>query len=270
MSESYSVGVDWSNGAWLCVLFEDAEYVDVRVEDEIEDLLEDDNEIEMILVDIPVGLFEENDHFDDAELVRECDAKARKALGRRHSSVFNPPARDAIEQAVDGEPYESVKKTSKDVTGKGLQKQAFHISKAIYEVDQLLREDQDLVDESDGPCVVESHPEVCFRALNGGDLSHSKKSAPGLAERLQAMEQSLDNPGETLYKVCEDLFTEGLGDDEVDVDIDDALDALVLAVVASAPEDEIQRLPNDEPPDDACGFPMQMVYRAAEPIVETS
>jgi predicted RNase H-like nuclease len=42
---------------------------------------------------------------------------------------------------------------------------------------------------------------------------------------------------------------------------DDILDALVAAVAAKRPVDELARLPKaNDPPQDACGLPMQMVY----------
>lgn len=267
MPSNYSIGVDWSNGSWLGVVFGDSKYEDARVMEELGGFFVKYPGTERLLVDIPIGLFQEGDLSGDRkELVRECDAQARRVLGRRHSSVFNPPARDAVEETADDGTYESVKKTNMNVMGKGLQKQAFHISDAIYEVDQLLQENEDFIDESEAPCVLESHPEVCFRALKNDHLSYSKKSAPGLAERLEALEQVVENPGETLYDVCAELHKEGQKSSEMDVDIDDALDALVLAVVASADEGELQRLPHEDPPKDKRGIPMQMVYRAKETL----
>ena len=46
---------------------------------------------------------------------------------------------------------------------------------------------------------------------------------------------------------------------------DDLLDALSLALTASAPADEFHQLPPN-PPTDATGIPMQMVYRRPEPF----
>jgi predicted RNase H-like nuclease len=49
------------------------------------------------------------------------------------------------------------------------------------------------------------------------------------------------------------------------VQLDDLLDALVLALTARAPPDQFRRLPPD-PPTDAEGLPMQMVYRAEQSL----
>lgn len=271
MTRDRSIGVDRSNGSWLGVVFEDSTYMETKVKSDIQGFIDEYQEIERLVVDIPIGLFQRGDRSDEQEeLVRKCDAMARTTLGRRHPSVFNPPARDAIADKIEGKSYESVKQTNEEITGKGLQKQAYHIADAIFEVDQFLQERNELEDESDGPSVVEAHPEVCFRALNGSELSYSKDSAPGFAERLQAMERCLEQPRETLYQICAELLDEGQAKDEVDVDIDDALDALVLAVVATATESELQRLPSNDPPEDAHGLPKQMVYRAEESLTVDS
>lgn len=271
MATEHCIGVDWSNGCWLGVIFEDGEYEETAVRPKIKRFLEKYPQTERLLVDIPIGLFQEEDTAASGdELVRECDAKARDVLGVRHSSVFNPPAREAVEEATEGGTYESVKQTSERITGKGLQIQAYHLADAINEVDRLLRENEALLEESAGPCVIESHPEVCFRALNEGQLSFSKTSAPGLAERLDAMERYLERPGETLYEICTELRTKAEEYDEIDVDIDDVLDSLVLAVAGTADETELQRLPRKDPPKDELGLPMQMVYRAEEPLSTNS
>lgn len=266
MTARYSIGIDRSNGSWLGVVFEDAECVDVEVQDHFSDFFgRDGRPLNRVLVDIPIGLFEAGDRSEGGqELVRDCDAMARSLLGRRHSSVFNPPARESVQKKRDDVPYDSVKTLNEEITGKGLQMQAFHISDAIGEVDRYLRENDELLTNSTWPQVLESHPELCFRALAGESLSHSKQSASGLAERLAALDRVLQSPIEASHTICSDLLNQR--ENKSDVDVDDVLDALVLAVVASAPDSERHPLPLCEEQSDARGLPMKMVYRAEDPL----
>jgi predicted RNase H-like nuclease len=62
-------------------------------------------------------------------------------------------------------------------------------------------------------------------------------------------------------------LAEILGAKERAVQIDDLLDAIVLALTAFADGDEDRRLP-PSPPSDAVGLPMQMVYRSESALVE--
>jgi len=52
-----------------------------------------------------------------------------------------------------------------------------------------------------------------------------------------------------------------------DVTVADVLDAVVLAYTAQPGDGELRSLPA-EPPTDATGLPMELVYRADAPLVE--
>lgn len=86
-----------------------------------------------------------------------------------------------------------------------------------------------------------------------------------VAERLDALDDELDgNPEGALRAVCDDLVDE---EDAADVDLDDALDALALALTVAGSEDDLQTLPPEAPTDEA-GLPMQIVYRGEVPLAE--
>ena len=144
--------------------------------------------------------------------------------------------------------------TNNDRTGKGLMQQAANIEPGIVEVEELL------LDDKASTTVVEGHPEVCFRAFADGVLQHNKKTAPGMDERLSALEHSTAYEQGTWRRLAERL-----GENGYETGADDLLDALVLALTARAPADEFHNLPSD-PPTDAAGLPMQMVYRRPEPF----
>ena len=260
-----AVGVDRASGYWLAVVYENEEYDRVAVEEDFEKLWEEfDPERDRILVDVPIGLFDENDD-ESEERGRECDTLARKVLGSRSSSVFTAPARQAAKLAEEEKEHGEVSDTNHEIVKKGLSIQAYHISPGIAEVDAFLCPDSEDEKRRRRDLVKEAHPEVCFAAFNGGALEYSKTSAVGFGERLSALENIVDEPGETFRKIGRDLADY---EDDVDVgaiDPDDVLDAMALAVVAGADTDDLHPLP-EEPERDVRGLPMQMVYRAETPF----
>jgi predicted RNase H-like nuclease len=133
-------------------------------------------------------------------------------------------------------------------------RQAANIAGGIVEVERLL------LGAGDPDVLVEGHPELCFRALAGQPLGHSKRTAPGMAERLAALEAATAYEPGGWRRLAAGLADRGLG-----VGTDDLVDALVLAETARAPGGEFHRLPAD-PPTDAEGLPMGMVYRRERPF----
>ncbi len=60
-------------------------------------------------------------------------------------------------------------------------------------------------------------------------------------------------------------ITAKLVDTPHEIDVDDVLDALALAVASAGFPNQRQSLPSD-PPDDAASLPMQIVYRPDQPF----
>jgi predicted RNase H-like nuclease len=259
----HHVGVDWANGAWVAVGYPTDGPPGVAVYDTIEQCWNAHGDTaDQIVVDIPIGLCSaETDtpccDINGGERSRRCDDVARSVVRPRWSSVFTAPCREAAELAADDDAaYRDISDRNREVTGKGLSKQAANIAPAIAAVDELLRER-----DGDPDVLVEGHPEVCFRAFTDGPLQHNKRTAPGVATRLEALAARTEYEAGT----WRDLAVR-LADEERTVDLDDLLDALALALTARANEAEFHRLPSAEPPRDAVGLPMQMVYRRPEPF----
>jgi predicted RNase H-like nuclease len=245
------VGVDWSSGAWLAVGLTGAGDVHASTHECIKDLWEKYGDDEVTVVaDVPIGLFEEDDRDDEEELVRECDRLARKVIGSRYRSVFNPPAREVAQKAREGESYEEVKELHEKITGKGLTQQAYAVASGIAEVDTLVS------NGIDGE-LLEGHPEVSFAALDG-DLSYSKKTAAGVHERVEALEVVDDDAIEMVQEICKQVSEE-----PHEVGFDDVLDALVLAYTAGYASLEERSLPKCPPENQQS---MRIIYRAAEPF----
>ena len=239
------VGVDWSTDGWLAVAFDATGFDHAAVFGEIGELWQRYEEVaERILVDVPIGLIERG---GDG---RECDELARRVLGPRRRSVFTPPVREATRKRR----YPAAKRVNERKAGLSLSKQAFAISDGIAEVDDLLRN----VPEA-RMAFVESHPEVCFRAFAGEPLQYSKRTAAGYAERMRTL-ASFDTDAPPVVQ----QVAEATGGEEVTVD--DVLDAVALAYTATPGPGTVRSLP-PEPPVDAKGLPMRIVYRSERPLL---
>jgi predicted RNase H-like nuclease len=262
------VGVDWDSGSWVAVGYPSPEGGGsgpaVAVFETVEELWAAHGAAaDRVVVDVPIGLCESREASagcveTNGELSRLCDDLARRVIGPRSSSVFTAPCRDAARAAAaagdEDVPYDEVNATNRDRTGKGLMRQAANIAPGIVEVEDLL------LDADDPTALVEGHPEVCVRAFADEDLQYSKRTAPGVAERLAALERATGYEPGTWRTLAERLGERGVA-----VGVDDLVDALVLALTARAPDDELWTLPT-APPTDAEGLPVQMVYRRAEPF----
>jgi len=239
------VGVDWCSGSWLAVAYTADGYDHTEVFDEIGRLWTHYEETaERILADVPIGLRESGGQ-------RPPEPLARGVLGPRNASVFTPPVREAARK----QSYQAAKRVNERKADRGLSKQAHAISPGITQVDELLQ----AIDEARG-VVREAHPEVCFRALAGEPLAHSKRTAAGYAERMRALAGFDRDTPPTVQSAAK--ATAGH-----EVRVDDVLDAVVLALTARPGPGELHTLPPDSPTDPK-GLPMEMVYRAETPVGE--
>jgi predicted RNase H-like nuclease len=242
------VGVDWSSEGWLAVAFDGEGYDHTEVFGEIGELWQQYEEREpRILINIPIGLIESG-----AEQ-RRCDEVARSVLGPLASAVLTPPVREATRKRR----YPAAKRVNERKSGNTLSKSAFAISDKIAAVDDLLRN----VPEA-RTAFRESHSEICFRALAGEPLRHSKRKAGGYAERMRILASHDADAPPVVQAVAE--ATGG-----ADVAIDDVIDAVVLAYTAKPASAPLRSLPADPPTDDK-GLPMEIVYRAPDPLVDES
>lgn len=92
-------GVDWAGGQWLGVTFQNRSYDGCILASDFEDLW--DRELDLILVDVPIGLPEDSETMRDRQRV---DSRARSVTGRP-SSVFPVPSRGAAKKAYEGASY---------------------------------------------------------------------------------------------------------------------------------------------------------------------
>ncbi len=252
MTRSEFVGVDGCKGGWFSVGMDRTGGFETKVFCSFRKLLGYYRDAKLILVDIPIGL-------PESEGGRDCDRAARKKLGRRRgSSVFPTPTRQTVHQASQApKDYRAAVRKEKEVTGKGISKQAFAIAPKIAEVDELMA-------DRGGRAVSvvrEVHPELLFWALNGRKaMASSKKSKQGRCERLRVLQICEPRSQEIFERTSSDLLRKVVSKDDI-------IDALAAAVVAYHDHARLRTVP-DCPPKDAKGLPMEIAYPCIREVLD--
>jgi len=131
----------------------------------------------VIGIDMPLGLLTAG--------WRTADLLARRALGRRGSSVFAIPPRPVWEQPA----YANANQSCRELTGRGMSIQAWGLRGKLLEADAFRRAAVPPLYEA--PPLYEVHPELSFAALAGGTpLADSKHTRAGLAIRRALLAQA--------------------------------------------------------------------------------
>ena len=159
------VGADVAKGSWVFVILEDGKFAGAGVVAHLIQLRQRTGPVEMLALDIPIGLPEAG-----VDWPRAADLEARDFIGPRRSSVFAAPPRRVLNPTV----YSKANQLHQDLTGKGLSRQTWGLRDRILEAAFYV---------SENPTTVEVHPEVCFRAMKGSPLAQAKKSWNGQMER---------------------------------------------------------------------------------------
>lgn len=233
-----TIGLDGCPSGWLGIELTDdkAAYHVIETTDELKEIFD---EFDKIFIDIPIGLESEN-------YVRTCDELLRQELGSDYaSSVFNPPIRPALHAPT----YAEASMQSYSITEKKVSLQAWNITPKIREVDTLLQEDKSLAEK-----VFESHPELLFKKMNGGEtIFQNKKTKKGLRHRLSLITDRHDEAKNMFREIKEEYRRNEVGEADI-------VDAMVLAwFAAKSANEEIKSIP-EEPPTDETGLPMAIHY----------
>ncbi len=237
-------GVDGCRGGWCVAMAVQKETMSPRgrrprltllnlfVVDDFAAVISTTQHCEMVCVDIPIGL-------SNGPQPRRCDRQARKLLGRpRAASVFFVPPR----QCLAADDYETASQICLRQGGRKLSTQSFALLKKIRQVDRLMT-----------PFLQkrlrETHPELCFRALNGNQpVKYNKKTVAGCQLRLKLLQTVIANVPKVLARTPPSGWA-----------VDDALDAIVAAwAAAQMLAGRARSLPED-PPLDARKLAMEIV-----------
>lgn len=234
-----AAGIDGCRAGWFCVVLGPGENWEFSVLADARQVARVAAQVDSLLIDVPIGLLS----YSIEE--RACDKEARGLLGPlRGSSVFPAPVREALQAST----YREAVEMNKRSTGRGLSQQSWAIVKKIREIDELLQRESALRGR-----IRECHPEVCFRALNGGlAMRHNKKTLEGRRDRIDVLRKYFPDV-EALLDAASGAFR------RKDLARDDVLDALVAAVSARGGHGAYETVPV-APAQDSTGLPMEIVY----------
>ena len=232
-----AVGIDGCRSGWV-VAYRDGREISLTIVNQLSDLNDHLMPDASVMIDMPIGL-------TDGASVRGCDALARERLRpHRSSSVFGVPARQ-VTRCLD---YPEANALSRELSGKGISKQAFYLFPKIRELDDWL-----LSSERRGHWS-ECHPEVAFASLNGGEaLLESKKTDVGGQIRRKLL-SALGDIGPAIDSALSSYRRK-------DVLADDLLDALVCLLTAERQPSDRQHIPESAPVDGR-GLVMEIVAPA--------
>ncbi|TVQ11210.1 MAG: DUF429 domain-containing protein [Bacteroidetes bacterium] len=227
-------GIDGCKKGWLMVLInnDSHHYTLVHPITELTNILSGHIRV---LVDMPVGLLSSGLTFTGN---RPCDVAARKLLGVKHTSIFNPPCIEALHEKS----YQQASETNYRILGKKLSKQSWNIAPKIREINAFLH----LNPHWRGK-ILEAHPELSFQQLNGSiPLQFSKKTSEGIEERLSILQ--------IYYPASEILFSNMLSDPALKghAAADDMVDAICLAVLNRHRSANLENI-SDIYPEDSLG-----------------
>ena len=150
----------------------------------------------VVAIDVPLGLLEHGG-------ARTCDVEARRLLGKRACTVFNPPARymfEALDASTSKERWEVVQRLL------GERREAFP-GESIASVSKQTIGILDKVADADGylkaspqaaSWLFECHPELSFLRLNDEVPLFPKTKARGVLQRIDLIEGEFPGTIESL------------------------------------------------------------------------
>ena len=231
-----TAGIDGCKAGWILFSLDvEKLYKIIRTNDELREEL---NRYDRIFIDMPIGL-------EDEVYTRECDALLRKKLGSEYAaSVFSPPIRPALHAPS----YVEANMQSFEYTEKKLTIQSWNITPKIRVLDDFLTESPELREK-----LFESHPELLFMNLNRGMIFQKKNTKKGLRHRLDLMKEHEPSVADFFREIKEEYRRN-------EVEEDDIVDSMVLALAANhSVEKGIKTIP-EEPPVDSKGLKMAIHY----------
>ena len=156
-------GVDGCKDKWIAVVDLGNNQTDIREPCSFLELYED-RSLDLVVIDIPIGLPDRGD--------READLEARRFLGKCGVCVFTAPIRPIL----CCETWEEACQKRASIEGKKISKQQFGILDKVCEVDTTLRKVAAVK-------IKEGHPEISFALMNGGVPLLSKHKTEGRQQR---------------------------------------------------------------------------------------
>lgn len=240
-------GIDGCRGGWVVARWDGADHLQLFRRSRVEVLFTEPDAPAIACVDMPIGLPETSEIGG-----RSAERAVRPWLGARQSSVFSVPARAAV--MAGGGPGDERQRFAAACAAalahssppRKVSIQCFNLFPKIAELDELLRRRPELQER-----LIECHPEMSFRVMNGAPLEVAKKvknrpHPPGLDLRIGLLRVA-GVPVDLLHAKTAAALGAGL---------DDLVDACACAVTAKRVfEGKALRFP-DPPERDAFGLPV--------------
>jgi predicted RNase H-like nuclease len=170
------VSLDGYLGGWVAVSLNDGCFLSAVLFKRFRQAVEAFCNAAVIAVDIPIGC--------PLQYPRKADLEARLFVGPRRFAVVLTPPREILEART----YKEALTPSRSILGKGIPQQTYALREKILEVDGELSSNRRTRDSR--PQIVEVHPEVSFRALNGAPLVHKKTTWAGVLQRRRLLERA--------------------------------------------------------------------------------
>ena len=145
---------------------------------------------QLALIDMPIGLT------DDESGIRACEPLARKMLGAKHSSIFSPPAREALHAPN----YVEACRINAEICGKKISKQTWNILPKIREIDALMTPQLQ-------SHVYECHPEVALMQSNDAPAPLPKKVKSNGTRKFKFVDGQINQAGSHTVIVTWDCGT---------------------------------------------------------------
>lgn len=230
------IGIDGCKGKWIAVYISNNGF-EVGKFKTINDICNQYSNSDSYIIDIPIGLIEDKSQMRPDRLVK-------KELGKKGSSIFEVPCRQAV-YAVD---KKKARELNISILGKSLSEQTLGITKAIRQVDEFLQSNPQWKNK-----LLESHPEFCFSKLNNNQpiLEH-KMTTEGQLKRLEILTRYYPEANKVVDKFLTDV--------PYRKKIDDVVDALCLAVTGKLILEKGLKTIPENPMMDSMRLLMQMVY----------
>ena len=239
MSDGRYIGIDGCSKGWIAVTLDYGQFR-IKRYDTLAEIIDANPLPATFLIDMPIGLPENRDDI-------RPDTAARKELGKRGSTIFPVPCRQAVQaKGLNREATgELQKEINNQVLKKSLSSQSIAIIPKIKEVDDFLQAHREYKE-----ILCESHPELCFARLKGSVLQTKKSSAVGVTERSGILSKHIkDERLEFVYDLAKELECKP----------DDILDAACLAVTAAFKAHSMTETILGKTEKDAKELPMQMI-----------
>lgn len=234
ISDQHTVmGIDGCRNGWI-VAIGSLRNVRIQFFQTIEEAWTQFPHVQIRLIDMVMGL-------PSRPGERTLEQQLIPFLGSRRSSIFRVPCRSSVEVPTKALQYAF---HERDMHEKLTPFGVLWIPK-IRELDVVLRTHPTWQEHT-----YESHPETCFRLLNGTPLLHSKKTTAGIEERITLLLPWI--PHLTLTVVRQLAL-------QLKCAPDDVVDAMILYVTALLHRDQRTQILLNDPLHDSQGIRMRVV-----------